>query len=84
MHCWRNWNLLLLYGSSKHMRGNVSIDGTYLKEKALHIVAHLGMANFSASDGCIDRFKRRPNTVYRILSGESRSVDSETIEGLDK
>jgi hypothetical protein len=49
------------------MQGNVSVDGTYLKDKALHIVAFLGIAIFSGCDGCIDRFKRRPTYVYRIL-----------------
>jgi hypothetical protein len=53
-----------------------SIDGTYLKEKALHIATHLEIANFSACIGWIGRFKRRHSTAYRNLSGESRSVDS--------
>jgi hypothetical protein len=30
---------------------NNSIEGTHLKEKALHITACLGIDNFSASDG---------------------------------
>jgi hypothetical protein len=41
------------------------IDGTHLKEKALHIATHLGIANFSAFNGWISRFKRRHNIVYR-------------------
>jgi hypothetical protein len=36
------------------------------------------IANFSASNGWIGRL--RHNIVYRNLSGESRSVDSETVE----
>jgi hypothetical protein len=28
---------------------NASIDGTQLKEKALHIATHVGIANFSTS-----------------------------------
>jgi centromere protein B len=44
---------------------NASTDGTHLKEKALHIAACLGIANFSASNGGINRFKRRHNIVYR-------------------
>jgi hypothetical protein len=38
------------------------------------------MANFSASNGWIGRFKKRHNIAYRNLSGESRSVDSETAK----
>jgi hypothetical protein len=45
----------------------------------LHITAHLGTANSLASNGWTDRFKR-DNIVYRNLSGESRSVDPETVE----
>jgi centromere protein B len=36
---------------------NASVDGTHLKDKALHIVDRLGVANFSASNGWIIRFK---------------------------
>jgi hypothetical protein len=59
---------------------NASTDGIHLKEKGLHISAHLKIANISASNGWIGRSKRRHNTAYRNLSGESRSVDSETVE----
>jgi hypothetical protein len=41
----------------KVRESNASIDGIHLKEKALHITSHLGIANFSASnpmDGSAD------------------------------
>jgi hypothetical protein len=60
--------------------GNVSMDDTHLKEKALHIANYLGISIFSASNGWIDRFKRKDHIVYRTLSGESRSVHPETVE----
>lgn len=40
-------------------RSNISIEGTHLKEKTLHIIACLGIDNFSASDGWIYRCKRQ-------------------------
>jgi hypothetical protein len=40
----------------------------------------LGIVNFLASNGQFGRFKRRCNIVYINLSGESRSVDPETVE----
>jgi hypothetical protein len=46
---------------------NASIDGTHIKEEALHIAAHLGTANFLASNGWIHRFKSRYNIDYRTL-----------------
>jgi hypothetical protein len=42
-----------------------SIDVTHLKEKDLHMSARLEMANFSTSNGWIDRFKRKHAIVYR-------------------
>jgi hypothetical protein len=59
---------------------NASVGGTDLKERDLHISAHLEMAYFSASNAWIGRFKKRHNTAYSNLSGESRSVDSGTAE----
>jgi centromere protein B len=46
---------------------DASMDGTHLKEKALHIDAHLGIANFRASSGWINRFNRKHNIVYRTV-----------------
>jgi hypothetical protein len=44
---------------------NASIDGTHLKEKALHIAACLGIPNFQVSSGWICRFKRRHNIAWQ-------------------
>jgi hypothetical protein len=35
----------------KAFMSNATIDGTHIKGEALHIVAHLEIANFSASSG---------------------------------
>lgn len=58
---------------------NANIDGSHLKEKALHIAARLGIDDFRASNGWIDRFKKRHNLVYKTVSGESASVDPVTV-----
>jgi hypothetical protein len=56
---------LALAAKFKHAHdSNASIDGTHLWEKGLHISAHLGMADFLASSGCISRFKGRHNIAY--------------------
>jgi hypothetical protein len=47
---------------------------------ALHITAHLGIANFSSPNGWINRFKERHNILYRKLSCDSRSVERETVD----
>jgi hypothetical protein len=48
-----------------------SIDGTHLKEKGLHIAAHVGIPNFLDSSEWIYRFKRRYNIVllWNLNSG---------------
>jgi hypothetical protein len=40
----------------------------------------LEIASFLASNGWIGRLKRRHNIAFRNLSGESMSIDSETVE----
>jgi hypothetical protein len=75
-----NWNLHLMHSSSKHLSSNSSVDGTHLKVKGFHILAHLEVANFSASNGWIGRFERRHDMAYRNLSGDSRSGDPVTVE----
>jgi hypothetical protein len=45
---------------------NAFLDGAHVK-KALHIAAHLGLTNLSASNGWIAGFKRRHNIVYRTF-----------------
>jgi hypothetical protein len=58
---------------------NASGDGTHLKE-ALHITAHLQIANFLASNGCTTDLRSDTTLFTELLSGESRSVDSETVQ----
>lgn len=58
---------------------NVSIDGTLLKEKALHVAKQLGIDNFRASNSWIDHFKKQHNLVYKTVSGESASVNPLTV-----
>jgi hypothetical protein len=61
-------------------KSNASIDGTHIKEEALHIAAHPGTPNFLASkDGSID-LRRDTILITELLSGESRSVDPDTVK----
>jgi hypothetical protein len=49
-------------------------------ESSLHIKASLGIANFLASSGWVNRFKWKHSVVYRTPSDESGNVGPETIE----
>jgi hypothetical protein len=70
-YCWRNLNLLFFQTTYK----NISIAGTIIKEKALHIAAHVGVDSFSGSSDCTGRFKMKRNIVYGTLGGEGRNID---------
>ena len=38
------------------------------------------LKDFTASNGWLDRMKKRHNLVYRYLSGESSSIGEDTTE----
>lgn len=59
---------------------NLPINGTLMREKARVIASRLDIQDFTASNGWIDRFKKRHNVVYKAICGESKSVDLETVE----
>jgi hypothetical protein len=76
-HCKLELPLVVLF--KKACESNTYIVGTYTKERAFQITAHLGTANFPASNGWIDL--RGERTLFtELLSGNSRSVDPATIE----
>lgn len=59
---------------------NLPVGGVVLKEKTLRIAARFNITDFKVSNGWIDRFKNRHNTVYESVCGESRSVDLDLVE----
>ncbi|XP_049799604.1 tigger transposable element-derived protein 4-like [Schistocerca nitens] len=58
---------------------NIPINGTILKEKVLQISLQLGMDNFKASNGWIDKFRQHHGVVYKLECGDSKSVDEPTV-----
>ena len=56
------------------------VTGPLIRDKALHIASRLNIKGFTASNGWIDRFKKRHFFVYKSVCGESRSVDLEIAE----
>jgi len=56
-----------------------SIDGTHLKEKALHVAVDIGINCFQASNGWINHFQKRHNLVYKTILRESVLVNPETV-----
>jgi hypothetical protein len=70
---------ILLEWFKQAQNTKASINGTHLKEKALHVVAHLGSNGFQASNGWIDRFQKRHNLVYNTILRESVIINPETV-----
>ncbi|XP_060577389.1 tigger transposable element-derived protein 4-like [Ruditapes philippinarum] len=59
---------------------NVPIDGPMLARKANSLACELGMENFQATNGFIERFKNRHGISSKTLSGEGASVDNSQTE----
>ncbi|XP_046750601.1 tigger transposable element-derived protein 6-like [Diprion similis] len=56
---------------------NVSVGGPILKEKAEAFAKSLGHENFRASNGWLQKLKKRHNIAFRKLCGESASVNDD-------
>jgi len=63
---------------SKH----IPISGPILQEKARQFADQLGYSpdTFKGSNGWLDRFRTRHAISFRIISGESASINDSTIE----
>ena len=58
---------------------NVFPDDTQLAEKAKEIASKLGLSDFKASNGWLDRWKKRHNIKKMTISGESSDVSGSTV-----
>ena len=54
-------------------------NGAHVQEKAKIIAERLGHVNFVASNGWLDRWKKRYNIKGKVVSGESAGVSEETV-----
>ncbi len=59
---------------------NIHPGSPELTEKAREIAEHLGKANFKASRGWFDKWKKRYNVKYLKICGESGDVQGETVD----
>ena len=58
---------------------NIYPAGPQLSEKAKEIAVRLGKTNFKASDGWLDKWKKRHNLKSKAVVGECGDVSSETV-----
>ena len=59
---------------------NIEFTGTIIKIKAEEFAKRFGENGFCASNGWLDRFKRRHNIKFKNVVGEANSVDPATVE----
>ena len=60
---------------------NIPINGPVLQEYAREIGKQLyGSDKFKASNGWLEKFRTRYNINFRVISGESRAVNQNTID----
>ncbi|XP_046725929.1 tigger transposable element-derived protein 4-like [Silurus meridionalis] len=59
---------------------NLPVNGPLLMEKAEILAAKLGHLDFKASQGWLDRFKKRHNIVFKAICGESAAVEQEQVD----
>lgn len=59
---------------------NIPISGPLLQERALCIAEAAGVSDFKASSGWLHKFKQRHNINCAVFSGESMSVNPETVD----
>ena len=63
---------------------NLPVSGPLIREKALAIAKELGLHDFKASVGWLDKFRSRHNISFRTVCGESSAVDENIVSDWQK
>ncbi|KRZ77292.1 Major centromere autoantigen B [Trichinella papuae] len=58
----------------------VPVGGTVVRSKAAELAHMMGINDFKASNGWINRFRQRHGLVYRSVRGEAAGVNMYTVD----
>jgi hypothetical protein len=70
---------LIQFMEKVHNETDLPLNGILLKEKALIFADKLGLENFNASGGWLDRFRERYGIKFSAIHGESKSVNENVV-----
>jgi len=59
---------------------NLPISGPILQTEAMKLAEKMNVKDFKASNGWLEKFKKRHDIVWKQVSGEATDVDQETVE----
>lgn len=59
---------------------NILVNAIIFKEKALQVSKELEVENFKESNSSLKTFKLHHNISFKVICGESKSVDTEIVD----
>ncbi|XP_025205101.1 tigger transposable element-derived protein 6-like [Metopolophium dirhodum] len=59
---------------------NLPISGPILQTEAMKLAEKMNVNDFKASNGWLEKFKKRHDIVWKQVSGEANDVNQETVE----
>ena len=72
-------NTLIIQWLNDANTRKISVSGPLIQQRALKFAADLGLSEFKASNGWLDKFLKRNNIVFKKMSGERGDVDSKCV-----
>jgi len=69
---------------SKTREKNLPVSGPTLQEKAKQLAEVHGLNDFKASNGWLEKFRKRDNISFKSICGEASAVDRIAVDDWKK